>query len=102
VVALPSLFEVGPSIAALEAMACKKPIVAFDTPFTREFIGSMWDGLLAKPYDVNDFAEKLYLLLTDSKLRNKLGQNAYEYVKQNHNWSTLVKKHIGIYSMVSP
>lgn len=101
VVVLPSLLEVGPSISALEGMACKKPIIAFDTPFTREFIVNMHNGLLAKPYDVNDFAEKLYSLLTDAKLCTKLGQNAHEYVKQNHNWSTLVKRYIEIYSMVS-
>ena len=101
VVVLPSLHEVGPSIAALEAMACKKPVLAFDRPFTREFIVSMQNGLLAKPYDVDDFAKKLYLLLTDTELCAKLGQNAHEYVKENHNWSTLVKEYIKIYSMVS-
>ena len=101
VVVLPSLHEVGPSIAALEAMACKKPVVAFDRPFTREFIVSMQNGLLAKPYDVDDFAKKLYLLLTDTDLCAKLGQSAHEYVKENHNWSTLVKEYIKIYSMVS-
>jgi glycosyltransferase involved in cell wall biosynthesis len=101
VVVLPSLHEVGPSIAALEAMACKKPVLAFDRPFTREFIVSMQNGLLAKPYDVDDFAKKLYLLLTDTELCAKLGQNAHEYVKENHNWSTLIKEYIKIYNMVS-
>lgn len=101
VVVLPSLLEVGPSIGALEAMACKKPIVAFDRPFTREFIVDMQNGLLARPYNVDDFAKKLYLLLRNARLCAKLGQNAYEYVKENHNWSKLVKKYIELYDMIS-
>jgi 1,4-alpha-glucan branching enzyme len=101
VVAIPSLLEVGPSIGALEAMACKKPIVAFDKPFMSEFVVNMQNGLLVKPYDVDDFAKKIYLLLTDAKLCAKLGQNAYNYVKKNHNWSKLIMQYVKLYSMLS-
>jgi len=97
VVALPSLYEVGPYISALEAMACKKPLVAFDFPFTREFIMNMYNGVLVKPGNVKDLSEKIRLLLSDKSLRRKLGQNAYNDVKQEHNWDLLVNKYIDVY-----
>jgi len=100
VVAHPSLHEVGPSISALEAMAYEKPVVAFDLPFSRELIVNMENGLLAKPCDVEDLASKLYLLCSDSNLRKKLGRNAYNYVKEKHNWSILVDSYRTIYEMV--
>jgi len=97
IVALPSLYEVGPYIAPLEAMACKKPVVAFDLPFTREFIRNMKTGLLAEPGNIEDLAKKLFLLLSDKELRRKLGQRAYRYVKKNHNWEMLVDEYIKAY-----
>jgi 1,4-alpha-glucan branching enzyme len=97
VVALPSCHEVGPYIAALEAMACRKPLVVFDFPFNREFIFHMKNGILAKPYDAKDLAKKIGLLFLDKNLRNKIGQEAYQYVKKRHNWNNLVDNYIKIY-----
>ncbi len=101
VIAIPSLLEVGPSIAHLEAMACKKVIVAFDMPFTREFITDMKTGILAKPCDSADLAQKLKLVLMNEQLCTRIGQNAYEYVRDNHDWSKIVEKYIDLYNMVS-
>jgi glycosyltransferase involved in cell wall biosynthesis len=96
-VVLPSLYEVGPVISGLEAMACKKPLVAFDFPFTRELVLNMHNGVLAKAKDVEDLADKIRLVLSDGDLRKELGQNAYEHVKSRHDWRVLVKKYIEIY-----
>lgn len=100
-VAVPSLYEVGPCISLLEAMAHKKPVIALDLPFSREFILNMENGLLANPGEIEDLADKLYLLCSDTDLRMKLGWNAYEYVKEKHNWSTLVDEYCKIYEMLS-
>ena len=97
IVVLPSLYEVGPFIAALEAMACKKPLVVFDLPFIREFISNLHTGILAKARDVKDLSEKIHLLLSDETLRRRISQNAYEYVKERHNWDILVEKYMEIY-----
>lgn len=102
VVVLPSLLEVGPFIAALEAMACKRPLVVFDTPFSREFIRNMENGVLAASYDSKDLAAKIRLLLVNDKLRRKIGQDAYTYVKTNHDWRRIVDKYIEVYKKVAP
>lgn len=101
IVSFPSLFEASP-IAPLEAMACQKPVVAFNFPFMREIINNMNNGVLAKAGDINDLYLKIRMLLYDEKLRHKIGRNAYKYVKQKHNWDSLVKKYIDIYEQVLP
>jgi len=95
-VVVPSLYEAQPMVA-LEAMACKKPVVAFDVPFAREIIEDGHNGLLAQAYDVQDLSYKIRLLLSDKKLRLGLGQNAYKYVKREHNWDTQAEKYLEVY-----
>jgi 1,4-alpha-glucan branching enzyme len=97
VIALPSLYE-GQPMAALEAMAYKKPVIMYDFPFAREYITDWHNGLLAKGGDVEDLAVRIRVALLDKKLRLNLGQNAYERVRKDHNWGTLVHKYINLYS----
>jgi glycosyltransferase involved in cell wall biosynthesis len=96
-VVLPSLYEVGPFISGLEAMACRKPLITFDFPFTREFVINMHNGVLAKARDTKDLADKIRLVLLNGKLKKELGQNAFNYVKKRHNWYVLVRNYLEIY-----
>ena len=95
-VVLPSLYEAQP-VVLLEAMACKKPIIAFNLPFAAEIIEPGFNGFLAETGNVTDLANKIKLLLGDEELREKMGKNGYEYVKKNHNWEVLVEKYLEIY-----
>jgi glycosyltransferase involved in cell wall biosynthesis len=98
-VVLPSMSEAQP-IFILEAMACKKPLVAFDIPSMREIISDEESGLLAEAFNVNDLYNKIQLLLSDMKLRSRLGQNAFNYVKKEHSWDMQVEKYIQVYENV--
>lgn len=101
VVVLPSFYEVGPFISALEAMACKKPVVVFDFSFTREFILNMRNGVMAEKGDARDLSEKISLLLQNKNLRHKIGENAYEYVRAKHDWNVLVNRYLKIYESLT-
>ena len=92
----PSLHE-AQSMLALEAMACMKPVVAFNAPFVHETIKNGYNGILAKPFDTVDLSEKIRILLEDTKLCRKLGRNAYSYVKLNHNWDLQTVQYLKIY-----
>jgi glycosyltransferase involved in cell wall biosynthesis len=96
IVIVPSLYE-AQSVSTLEAMACKKPVVAFDFPFAREVIVDMHNGLLARPGDADDLSSKMGLLLSDKSLRKRLGENAYEHVRKEHDWETIVEKYAALY-----
>ena len=85
---------------ALEAMACKRPLVAFDVPFAREIITDGHNGLLAEAFDAKSLSDRIRLLLSDGNLRFKIGQNAHNYVKREHNWDTQVEKFLNIYRNV--
>ena len=95
-VALPSLHE-AQSVSMLEAMAFKKPLVAFDYPFSREIITDMENGVLAKQADVKDLTDKIRILIENEKLRTILGENANSYVRRRHNWNALVEEYIRLY-----
>lgn len=100
VVVLPSFREAQP-FSVLEAMACKKPVVVFDLPFAREYVKSSVNGMAVKPGDARDLAEKIDMLLSDRALRLRLGQNAYEHIRRNHNWNTLIDRYIDVYEKVA-
>ena len=85
---------------ALEAMACKKPLVAFAIPSMQEIIVNGYNGLLAKTYSTENLADKIKLILQDKKLASKIGRNAYDYVKRKHNWEIQVKKYLEVYKSV--
>lgn len=96
IVVLPSLYE-GQPVAALEAMACKKALIMYDYPFIREIIRDGDTGLLAKPADTDDLANKICQALSDKHLRAKLGDNAYEHVRKHHDWDNLIDKYVALY-----
>lgn len=90
-------FREAQSMFVLEAMASKKPVIAFDIPAAREIITDGLNGFLAKAGDFTDLYEKMLLALSDSKLRSQIGNNAYDYIKLKHNWSIQIKKYLQIY-----
>jgi len=92
----PSLWE-AQSIAMLEAMACAKPIVSFNFPFSQEIIRHGATGLLARPMDSSDLATCISTLLENADLRQKMGESAQRYVSHYHNWTTVAEKYLFLY-----
>ena len=61
----------------LEALAVGLPIVSYDCPTgPRHIVTNFEDGLLAADQDIADLAQKILLLLADSKKRTEFGQKA--------------------------
>jgi glycosyltransferase involved in cell wall biosynthesis len=59
--------------ALLEAAASQKPVAAFDVGGVREVVEDQGTGFLVKEGDIQGLAEKVLILLTDDKLRDKMG-----------------------------
>jgi len=69
---LPSRWE-GFGYVLLEAMACSKPIVCFDTSSNPELVEDGINGYLVKPFDLREFAGRITYLAGHQDLQKKMG-----------------------------
>ena len=77
---LPSTVEGMPTVI-LEAMACRRAIIASDIPANNKIIENGKEGLLFAPQDISSLTESIEILIKNSSLRNSLGMNAMLKVK---------------------
>jgi glycosyltransferase involved in cell wall biosynthesis len=82
----------------LEAMAAGLPVVGTAVGGIAEIIRNNENGLLVKPEDPKDLAQKIQLLLESQDLREKLGQNGRRLVEEKYSWDLISKKIAGIFS----
>jgi len=89
----PTIF--GQGYAALEAMACGKPVIGFKVGQIK--IRDNLDGFLVEPYDVKTLADKIIQLIIDPELRKRMGENARMNVVKNYNIDIRIDNIIHIY-----
>ena len=94
----PSLF--GPTnIPPLEAMVLGTPVVCSNLFSMPKQVGDA--GLLFDPFNIEDIAEKIYIIWTDENLRKELVKKGYERVKnmtlENYakQWEQIIDKALG-------
>jgi glycosyltransferase involved in cell wall biosynthesis len=80
IVVLTSLWE-GLPIALLEAMACAKPIVAYNVDGTKEIVEDGVNGYLVKARDFEELSRKTTLLLGDKSLSRRMGEEGRNSLK---------------------
>jgi glycosyltransferase involved in cell wall biosynthesis len=89
VVALPSRWE-GLSLVLLEAMACRKPIVASRVVGNIDVVVDGVTGFLVPSGAPQALADKIVLLLQDTRLRDELGRGGRERVEQEFSLARMV------------
>lgn len=92
---LPSYRE-GLPLTLFEAMACGLSIVATPVNGVPFEMKDPENGFLVEYEDWKKFAEKIELLLDDSRLRKKISKNNLQKAK-NYNWDVISKKTLDIY-----
>lgn len=70
---LTSLYE-GFGYVLVEAMAERKPVVAFDIRSSAEIVKDNESGFLVESFNVQELAYKVEILIKDSKLRKTMGE----------------------------
>lgn len=70
---LPSYWEGLPTVA-IEAMASKKPVIAFDVAGNPEVVINEKTGLLVTPFDTKEMSEKMFKLISNPKLIKQMGE----------------------------
>ena len=66
----------------LEAMACKKPIIASNVDGIPTYIKHEFNGLLFESENAEDLAFKISLLLRNPDFAKQLAENGYKYVHE--------------------
>ncbi len=77
----------------LEAMACGKPIVAFNNSAASELITNGKNGFLIKDKDISELASKLEMLLINNQLCKKIEEQNLKKVKK-YSWEVTSQKFI--------
>ena len=95
----PSYAEAFP-VSWLEAMAMGKAVVASDIGWAHEVIDDGISGILCSPADHKKFASNIADVLSDSKLRIYLGDNARSRVEKNFSAEIIAEKTIDFYKSV--
>jgi len=92
VVVLPSQLQESFGMVLIEAMACAKPVIASDIPGVRSVVTDRVDGLLVRPGDCADLAEKLASLLENEAQRQAMGAKGRAKVEAKYSWSGIITK----------
>ncbi|SMO61783.1 GT4 family glycosyltransferase PelF [Fodinibius sediminis] len=82
----------------IESMSCGRPVVATDVGGVSEAIGDT--GVICKPRDAKALAEGVIKLLTNDKLRRKLGRKARARILENYTITESVANYHEIYKQL--
>ena len=89
---LPSIAE-SFGIAYLEAWMCEKPVIGGRIGSTQSVIQEHVDGLLAdNPFNPDDLARQIILLLKDRSMRRRMGQAGLAKTLSMHTWEKVVDR----------
>ena len=95
----PSYAEAFP-LAWLEAMACAKPVVAYDTGWAREVVHAGESGVLVPTGDTAAFARAVEELLADEGARLRLGRAARARVEARFTSEIIARQSVERYQQL--
>ena len=94
----PAIFGESFGLVLVEAMACKKPVVAFANEGYKEVLKEKGARFLVKPRDYKTLAKKLEILIKNEKLRKEMGQWGIEEAKK-YSWPKIAKQVLNFYEL---
>ena len=87
-------------IVGLEAMSSQKPVILSDIPGVRDVIEDGKEGLLSRPTDPKDIAEKVNTLIDDPKLRVEMGESGRKRVMEKFSWDVIGQRYKDLYDRI--
>jgi len=98
IMAFPSYYMEGLPKSLIEADAIGRPIITSNSVGCKETLVDGYNGFLIQPKDVDALTEKLDLLLSDKRLRVRMGKNARKYAEDYFSIEVVKERHLAIYS----
>ena len=82
-------------------MSVKKPIILAIDGVARKLVEDAKAGIYVEPENADEFVNALLKLKNDSDFCIKLGENGYQYVKENFDRKVLAAKYLDIIKIIS-
>ena len=87
----------GMPYSIIESLALSKPCVVSDCDGNRDLIVDGYNGFVIKDKNIENFKEKILLLLDNQDLLEEFSKNAFKHFKENHDITLNIKKLEEIY-----
>jgi glycosyltransferase involved in cell wall biosynthesis len=97
----PSIYEPGPGLVYLEAMACSLPVIGSEGSGAAEVIRDGETGFLVRPGDAAALADSLRVLLGDRNLRLEFGTRGRLFVETEANREVCIRRLESFYRAVA-
>jgi glycosyltransferase involved in cell wall biosynthesis len=98
---LPSFTEGLPNVA-LEAAACRRPVVCTRAGGSPEVVRHGHTGLVTEPGDDAALAAAVGSLLDDPALRRTMGENAYSFISRSFSYAGQTEQYLNLYRRITP
>jgi glycosyltransferase involved in cell wall biosynthesis len=85
-----------------EYMGCGVPVVASDLPYARRHVGETGAGLLSRPGDAADVAEKVCHLLEHPQQAEAMGRRGRQAISDRLNWEAEMERLVRFYETILP
>jgi len=97
---LPSISskQEGFGIVALEALACKTPVISTEIVGVANDVKKNNAGIIVPPKDVNKLANAIIKMLTKDDLSQKMGINGRKLVEERYTWASIAKMAEKVYN----
>ncbi len=93
---MPSLQE-GFGVAAVEAFACCRPVIATNVGGIPEIVTNGQNGYMVDPNNVQQLANVMIKMISEKECIAKMGLNGYEVAKEKYDWEKCVDKMVAVY-----
>lgn len=99
IVALSSHNE-GTPVSLIEAQAGDKPVISTNVGGIENVVIKNETALLVDSNDYTDYAQQLLRLIEDDELRNRLGKNGWEFVREKFHFTRMIKEVAMLYKQL--
>ncbi len=89
----------GLSLAVLDALTAKLPIVATNISGNQDIVKNGTSGLLVEPKNAQQMAQAMVYLLNNPATAHEYGKNAFETSRQYH-WHSIANQYLEVYQKV--
>jgi glycosyltransferase involved in cell wall biosynthesis len=90
----------GLGVVLLEAMACGVPVIGSAVGGIPDIIRDQETGLLVRPKDPGDLAEKINRVLIEEDLGQRLSEKGRGFVRERFSWSVIARNYLELFRSV--